>query len=208
MNSKGHQKTLVSSHPGNTNAVKSGVHSPRLIHARASEIERDLAGTFKFSAIDLVAVREVAHNMAILEAIDRDLDERGLVDNRGKPRYLLDKRFRTSRQLDHWLAKIAPAIDRQSAAVRERPRAEWADYVRELQSIAMGYDPGARTSDRLSALRELLKLGSRGTTSGLEPKAVVDSEMQRRWDKVFAADERELLELLEKGPRLKSRDRE
>jgi hypothetical protein len=207
MNSRGHKKTLVPSHPGNTNAVKSGVHSPRLIQARASEIEDDLAASFEFSAIDRIAVREVAHNMAILEAIDRDLDERGLVDNRGEPRYLLDKRMRTSRQLDHWLAKIAPAIDRQSAALRERPRAEWADYVTELQSIAMGHDPGARTSDRLAALRELLKLGSSGTTSALEPKAVVDSEMQRRWERVFAADERELLELLEKGSGLGPTDR-
>ena len=31
MNKKGHKATLVPSHPGNTNAVKSGVHSPRIV---------------------------------------------------------------------------------------------------------------------------------------------------------------------------------
>jgi hypothetical protein len=132
--------------------------------------------------------------MAILEAIDRDLDERGLVDRRGKPRYLLDTRMRVSRQLDHWLAKLAPEIERQSAGDEEPPRAEWADYVRELQRIALGRDPGARTSDRLTALRELLKLGRKGTTSFLEP---VESETNRRWSELLKTHDGELLESLE-----------
>jgi hypothetical protein len=81
--------------------------------------------------------------MAILEAIDRDLDERGLEDKRGRPRYLLNHRWRVSRQLDHWLAKISDAIARQAAAGQEQPRAELADYVRELERIALGRDPSA-----------------------------------------------------------------
>jgi hypothetical protein len=83
--------------------------------------------------------------MAILEAIDRDLDERGLVDKGGKPRYLLNHRWRVSKQLDHWLEKISAAIERQSTEGQEQPRAEFADYVRELQRIALG-QAGARGS--------------------------------------------------------------
>jgi len=48
-------------------------------------------------------VHEAARCIAILEAIDRDLDQRGLVDREGQPRYLLNHRSRTSRQLEHWL---------------------------------------------------------------------------------------------------------
>ena len=50
--------------------------------------------------------------MAILEAIDRDLDERGIVEKAGKARYLLNHRSRVSRQLEHWLTKLSVAVDR------------------------------------------------------------------------------------------------
>jgi len=100
MNERGHPETLVASHPGNTNAVRSGVHSPRLIQARAAEIKAELERSFTFSATQAVAVHEVARCTALLEAIDRELDERGLVDKQGKPRYLLPHRARISRQLE------------------------------------------------------------------------------------------------------------
>ena len=167
MNERGNPKSLVPSHPGNVNAVKQGVHSPRLIQARAAEIATELTQAFEFSPTQRLAVHEAARCMAILEAIDRDLDERGLEDKRGKPRYLLNHRWRVSRQLDHWLAKISEAIERQSPK-QPRPRGEFADYVRELQRLALGHDPTASARDRLSALKELLKLGRRGTTSYLE----------------------------------------
>jgi hypothetical protein len=41
MNNDGHPETLVASQPGNANALKHGVHSPRLIQARAAEIATD-----------------------------------------------------------------------------------------------------------------------------------------------------------------------
>ena len=105
--------------------------------------------------------------MAILEAIDRDLDERGVVDKQGKPRYLLDKRVRVSRQLEQWLAKVDSSVDPRPTA-SESLRGEFADYVRALQRIALGQDADASTRDRLGALKELLKLGHSGTTAYLE----------------------------------------
>jgi hypothetical protein len=42
MNKGGHPETLVASQPGNANALKHGVHSPRLIQARATEIVTEL----------------------------------------------------------------------------------------------------------------------------------------------------------------------
>jgi hypothetical protein len=167
MNEKGHKATLVARQTENTNAVKYGVHSERLIRARASEIEAELITSFDFSPLQRLAVHEVAHHMAILEAIDRDLDERGLFDKRGELRYLLNRRERTSRQLERWLEKISNEIERQ-AAIDEAPRAETEDFVRELQRIALGKDPRARTQDQLVAIRQLLKMGVEGTTTYLE----------------------------------------
>jgi hypothetical protein len=157
VNKRGTPKNLVASHPGNLNAARHGVHSQRLIQASASDIEAELAASAEFSPVQLLALREVARWIAILDAIDRDLDERGLVDKAGQPRYLLDHRYRASRQLDRWVAKISETIERQTAAARE-PEHVHADYVRELQRIALGQDSTASTNDRLKAIRELLKL--------------------------------------------------
>ncbi len=87
MNRRGNPETLVAAQPGNLNAVKRGVHSPRLIQACAAELEGELTRSFEFSPTQRLAVHEVARCMAILEAIDRDLDERELEDETGKPRY-------------------------------------------------------------------------------------------------------------------------
>ncbi len=65
MNRRGHPKTMVASQPGNENAVKHGVHSPRLIQARAAEIASELARSFAFSPTQRLAVHEAARCMAI-----------------------------------------------------------------------------------------------------------------------------------------------
>ena len=158
MNKRGNPGTLVAAQPGNANADRHGVHAPRLVQARAAEIATELTQSFEFSPTQRLAAHEAARCMAILEAIDRDLDERGLVDKAGKPRYLLNHRWRVSRQLDHWLAKISDAIQRQSAAGQQPQPAERADYIQELQRIALGHDPSASARDRLTALKELLTL--------------------------------------------------
>lgn len=171
MNKSGNPESLVASHPGNLNAAKQGVHSPRLIQARAAEIVSELTQSFEFSPAERLAVHEAARCIAILEAIDRDLDQRGLVDKKGNPRYLLNHRSRTSRQLEQWLEKVQAAIERRAASEQAPSRADLPDYVRALQRIALGYDPAATTRDRLSALKELLELGPKGTTSYLERPA-------------------------------------
>jgi len=178
MNKHGNPKSLVPSHPGNLNAAKEGVHSPRLIQARAAEIAGELTQSFQFSPAELLAVHEAARCIAILEAIDRDLDQRGLVDRKGEPRYLLNHRSRTSRQLEQWLDKVTAAIERKAASERAPARAEFPDYVRALQRIALGHEATATASDQLAAVRELLKLGATGTTSYLERPAL--SELTER----------------------------
>jgi len=163
MNVDGHKETLVARHPGNTNAVKFGVHSPRLIGDRAREIAGGLMQSFEFTPAEKVAVTEAARWIALLEAIDNDLDERGIVDRRGKERYLLELRVRVSARLERWLDKFAGAMERHWRNI-EVPKAEREDYVRELQRIALGADPHARTQDRLTALKQLVALDQSSKT--------------------------------------------
>jgi hypothetical protein len=188
MNKSGNPKSLVASHPGNLNAAKHGVHSPRLIQERAGEIATELM-QFDLSPAERLAAHEAARCIAILEAIDRDLDQRGLVDSEGQPRYLLNHRSRTSRQLEHWLEKISTAIERQApAADQALPRGDFPDYVRELQRIALGHDTTATARDRLAALKTLLELGARATTSFLERPA--QSELTERTHTIIEAEQR------------------
>jgi hypothetical protein len=191
MNKRGNSKSLVASHPGNLNAAKHGVHSPRLIQARAAEIAGELTQSFEFSPAERLAVHETARCIAILEAIDRDLDQRGLVDKEGQPRYLLNHRSRTSRQLEQWLEKVQAAIERKAVSEQAPPRADFADYVRALQRIALGHDGTATADDRLAALKKLLELGPEGTTSYLERPA--QPELTEREHAIREALERESL---------------
>jgi hypothetical protein len=158
MNKKGHPDTLVPAQPGNKNALKYGVYSPRVIEPRAAEIAAELTRSFQFSIAQRIAVGQVARCIAILEALDRDLDERGLADKHGEPRSLLNHRSRVSRQLDQWLSKIAPSIERQTADKQAPLSPGRADYVAELQRIALGQDTTASARDRVSALQELLQV--------------------------------------------------
>ena len=164
MNKNGNPGTLVASHPGNTHAARHGAYSARLNEARASEIEQSLLQSLEFSATQRIVLHQVASCMAILEAVDRDLAERGLLNKRGEARSLLVYRSRVSRQLERLLAAVSPAIDRQTSDAR-RPAAR-PDYVRELERIAFGGDSTANARDRVSALNILLKLdhGSTGVT--------------------------------------------
>jgi hypothetical protein len=197
MNKRGNPQSLVASHPGNLNAAKQGVHSPRLIQARAAEIAGELTQSFEFSPAERLAVQEAARCIAILEAIDRDLDQRGLVDKDGTPRYLLNHRSRTSRQLEQWLERVSAAIERNTASEPEPPRADFPDYVRALQRIALGNDTTATARDQLAALKELLKLGFRGTTSYLERPGGAD--LTRRSHAIHEAKRRRDLERQEES---------
>ena len=84
-----------------------------------------------------------------------------------EPRYLLDHRWRVSRQLEKWLAKITEVIEQSTTD--DQPPAAREDYVRAMERIALGRDPTASVRDRLSALKELLKE---------EPPEVIWHELQ------------------------------
>jgi hypothetical protein len=196
MNKRGHPQTLVPAHPGNQNAVKQGIHSPRLMQARAAEIASELTKLYEFSLTEHAAVQETARSIAIIEAIDRDLDERGLVDREGAPRYLLNYRSRMSRQLEQWLAKVSAAIEQKKASEPLPSSAELPDYVRVLQQIALGQDATATARDRLAAVKELLELGPKGVSSYLERPA--QSELRDREHAIREEVQRQSIEKRER----------
>jgi len=109
VNKKGHKDSLVAAHPGNFSAVKHGAHSERLISARADEISAELTAQYEFAPAALATVAELARLMAIQEALMRDADVRGVVDERGKPRATLDYQLRVSRQIAKLLEQLAPS---------------------------------------------------------------------------------------------------
>jgi len=100
MNKRGTPENLVASHPGNQNALRHGVFSARAIQSRADEIELELLESVgEVSAVERLTIRELARATSLLERIDHHLDDSGLVDRRGKPHYLIDKRAALSRDL-------------------------------------------------------------------------------------------------------------
>jgi hypothetical protein len=175
MNKHGNPKTLVAAQPGNTNAAKHGAYSPRLIAPRAAEIVDQLTQSFDFTVTQRFAVEQVGSCTAILEAIDLDLGERGVVDKRGEPRSLLNYRSSILRQLGHWLAKIESTIERQSVG-EQIAAVGRADYVRELQRIALGQDTSASARDRIAAIKELRSIESAGSGGSVTVRLFMDKE--------------------------------
>ena len=165
MNTNGNVATLVASHPGNTSAVKHGAYSPRLMLAQSAEIEAKLVEDFTFSPSQRATVHEVARLTAILETIDREIDENGIVDGKGEARSILNYRSRTSRQLERRYDKISSTMDRQSRL--DAGPASDEDFARELEWIALGHDPNATPRDRIRAHRALSSL-----TPPSKPQAV------------------------------------
>lgn len=49
MNTNGNPETLIAAHPGNANAAKYGVYSPRMIEDRAAAVVAALVESFEFS---------------------------------------------------------------------------------------------------------------------------------------------------------------
>lgn len=172
MNRRGNPPTLVAAQPGNQNALRYGVHSERALATRAEEIRTLLIAELGLDREHWVVVHEIARLAAIIDAIDRDLDERGLMDRKGKVRYLVDSRVRYSRQLERWYDKLLASL---ASTAPRRLEGERSDYIAELQRIALR-EPSVSTRDRLRAIQLLLSQGRRGTTSGV----LTDEQARKR----------------------------
>src|SRR5215213_1496493 len=99
VNRSGHPTTLVAAQPGNSNALKAGVYSPRALAARAGELEDRIAGMPAEELAEKVWRHEVASLMALTEAIDNSLTQQGLVGRSGEARTLVPYRLRANEKL-------------------------------------------------------------------------------------------------------------
>ena len=114
---------LVPAHPGNKNAQKAGVYSPRTRASRAAEIEAETEGV---SARELrlgILRHELSSLLALSEAQDQALADEGVQGRRGQARSLVDQRLRTHDKLlrlARELEETQPGIPATTAA-EERP---------------------------------------------------------------------------------------
>jgi hypothetical protein len=106
MNPAGRKQNLKASHPGNRNAMKSGVYSERQIAERAERIEQAIPEVVgQFDGDDLAA-HEVSRLLALREAIDGDLAKRGVTRRDGEVRSLLSIRLRVTSELRRWFIQL------------------------------------------------------------------------------------------------------
>lgn len=77
MNPKGTPVNLVPAQLGNTNAARAGVYSARLMAPRAREVADALMDSPQAVPLDQIAAEEIGSLVALLEAIDADLADRG-----------------------------------------------------------------------------------------------------------------------------------
>jgi hypothetical protein len=127
VNQHGNPRNLRASQPGNRNALKFGVYSARALAPRAREIADALLAASHAVPLDQIAAEEIGSLVALLEAVDRDLLERGFTDRRGQARSLLDYRVRLSGRLERWLREFGAT---------PASRVEWVERMSRGESIA------------------------------------------------------------------------
>ncbi len=155
MNPKGNSENLTAAHPGNTNAVKSGVHSPRLIQERAGQIVENSTFSVELDALGQLALNELARISATIEAMERDLDERGLTDKSGDERYLLRRRDSMARRFGEAHDRLLTAVERaqkRDNTVNARASVP-PEPLAQLRALASGTHPEADIRDQIAALK-------------------------------------------------------
>lgn len=183
MNKKGHPPTLVAVHPGNRNAVKSGVYSPATITPRIYELEASIAERDPEEALTEILRYELAAMTALGEPMDQSIASHGVLGRRGEPRTMVAHRLRLDekiRQAAHQYAQAArhkaslatepttsegpqQSLVETIARDHERPSID-AITPRELdleiylRCVIMTGDQTVTTDDRLRARRMLTKL--------------------------------------------------
>ena len=120
MNARGNPESLVRSHPGNTNAAKSGVYSSRLRVSRAEEIARRFAKQTVLEVAERAVMDEVAALRELEAALLGAIERFGVSTRAGAGRGHLDQLSRVSRQLERlagetWLQEFDdPTLTRKT----------------------------------------------------------------------------------------------
>lgn len=136
-NPDGHSETLVPAHPGNANAAKRGVYSPRLREERAQQLHEDIMALPHVVPADSVGAAMIARLEAYIEALDAAIADVGvskaradklgelLIRAMGRHESLLGRFGMTPRDRAEWAKELATGglaaeIARRRQAARER----------------------------------------------------------------------------------------
>ena len=153
---------LIASHPGHVNSVRHGVYSERVLAPRAQAIAEALMELPHVQPLDLLAAQEIGSIVARLEAIDRDLDERGHfgTSRHASARSLLEHKARLGRELRSWLDHFGgtPKSRFEFAQKLARPSLgeEIARRVREIE----GATAASGSAPSPSARRRVCRFGN------------------------------------------------
>jgi hypothetical protein len=139
VNKKGHAQTLLAAHPGNRNAVKSGVYSPATLAPRTYELEASIAEREPEEALTDILRRELAALTALGEAMDQSLTIDGVLGRGGEPRTMVGHRLRLNEKLRQTADQYAQAARRQAFLATE-PAASEGDQQSLAETIAKLHD--------------------------------------------------------------------
>lgn len=189
MNPQGRKQNLRAAQPGNRNAEKTGVHSPRRRSEEARKIKRTLSRDPKrFLDQDLLDIfadlRAYAHLLA------RDIAERGVSDRHGKQRRSAGTYVRTLAMCMDLHHRIEASLAANALGNNEAEPWSEDEMVGLLRSIA--HDGRNTASGRVAAIRFLKELMpalelSRDFAFYMELEKLPDEELQREIDMLRAA---------------------
>jgi hypothetical protein len=123
------------------------------------EIMGELDLPANLDAVGKLAAREASNLTARIEAIDGDLDRKGMTNRKGEDRALVQRRDSLSRRLTEANEQLNGALSRArrdaSASSSSPGRADPVDCVRRLAAIAAS--PEERAADRIAADKAIME---------------------------------------------------
>lgn len=138
MNKQGHADTLVAAHPGNANALKSGVFSEAARAQRVQELEAAIAERGVSEVVIDVLRREVAALAAVGELMDASFAQDGIRGRNGEPKNLVTLRLRLNDRVRRTLHDYAQATAERHTSAEHTAQPNAGDDRREtlIEAIA------------------------------------------------------------------------
>ena len=106
VNENGHPETLITSHPANKNAMKSGVYSERVRNEAESAIRQSLQTLPLGEVLTDVRIKELTWLLTLGDLLDADLKQNGSFNRRGEARRQVGQLLRLTDKIESLLAQI------------------------------------------------------------------------------------------------------
>ena len=124
---------------GNSHNARHGAYSPRLREGRARAVADEILAAPHTVPLDEYGALEIGRLLALCQALDVALAQRGVTGAQGRVRDLVDVRLRASRRLAEWLDRYG---------MTPKGRAEWA---RQLAQGGLAAEIARRRKERADA---------------------------------------------------------